>query len=158
MRHTRILVAILVIAVLALSAGTALATPASRYDPKVLGTATLDLFHIQTPNLKIHSKERANVIVQEATFLEGGHTGWHSHPGAPVVLVKEGHLALTRAEGCTTEFFGPGEAFVEAPGEVLIVRNVGGPGEKAATIAMNLASPIGVPARTDEDDPGCLLQ
>jgi len=155
MRRTRILVAILVIAALALSAGTVLATSSSGFSATVLGSATLDPFHIQTPNLKIHSKKRANVIVQEATFLEGGHTGWHSHPGAPVVLVKEGHIAFTLADGCTTEVFGPGEAFVEAPGEVLIARNAGGPGESAVAIVTFLASPIGVPARTDEDDPGC---
>jgi quercetin dioxygenase-like cupin family protein len=155
MRHIGILVATLVITVAALSVGTVLATPGSGFSATVLAVATFDPFHIQTPDLKIHSKNRANVIVQEATFLEGGHTGWHSHPGAPLVLVKEGHIAFTRADGCTTEVFGPGEGFVEVPGEVLIARNVGGPGEKAVAIVIFLANPIGVPARTDENDPGC---
>jgi len=136
-------------------AGSVLATPALGLTPEVLGQATLDPFHIQTPNFKIHSKKEADVIVQEVTFDEDGHTGWHSHPGTPVVLVKEGHIALTLADGCTTEVFGPGEGFVETPGEVLIARNVGGPGEKAVAIAIFLANPTGVPARTDEPDPGC---
>jgi quercetin dioxygenase-like cupin family protein len=153
MRYTRILVAILVIAALALSAGTVMATPAKDFSAKVLGKATLDPFRIQTKDFKIHSKERADVIVQEVTFLEGGHSGWHSHPGAPVVLVKEGHVALTLADGCTTEVFGPGEGFAETPGDVLIARNVGGPGEKAVTIVIFLANPIEVPTRTDEDAP-----
>jgi hypothetical protein len=85
----------------------------------VRGSATLDPFHIQTKDFKVDLKKSADVVVQEATFLEGGHTGWHSHPGTPVVIVKKGLIRLTRADGCTSDEFGPGESFVEAPGEVL---------------------------------------
>jgi quercetin dioxygenase-like cupin family protein len=140
---------------LVMPVGSVQATPASGVTPQILGQATLDPFHIQTPDFKVHSKKVTDLIVQQVTFDEGGHTGWHSHPGMPVLLVKEGHIALTLADGCTTQVYGPGEGFVEHPGEVMIARNAGGPGEKAVTIVSFLANPAGVPARTDEADPGC---
>ena len=154
MRHIGILLVTLVITVAALSVGIVLATPPKDLTGDVRGSATLDPFHIQTKDFKVDLKKSADVVVQEVTFLEGGHTGWHSHPGTPVVIVKKGLIRLTRADGCTSDEFGPGESFVEAPGEVLIARNVGD-GE-AETIAIFLASPTGEPVRTDEEAPvGC---
>jgi quercetin dioxygenase-like cupin family protein len=153
MRHIGILLVALVITVAGLSAGIVMATPAKNFSAKVLGEATLDPFDIETKDFKVHSKKSADVVVQEVTFREGGHSGWHSHPGTPIVLVKEGQIALTQADGCTTEVFGPGEGFAETPGHVLIARNVGGPGEKAVTIVTFLANPTGEPTRTDEDAP-----
>jgi hypothetical protein len=37
-----------------------------------------------------------DVVVTHITFAPGGTTGWHSHPGATVVLVKSGIFNLYR--------------------------------------------------------------
>ncbi len=96
----------------AVPAGLALATPSVGLVRTVLARATVGPFHIQSDDFKIHSKNTTDVVVQEVTVAVGGHSGWHTHPGPAFVLVKSGRLALTRADGCTTRVFGPGEGFV----------------------------------------------
>jgi len=116
---------LVVLAAAVLSVGTALATDSSGLRRTVLARATLEPFHLQTPDFKIHSKNTADVVVQQVTFEVDGHTGWHTHFGPAFILVKSGQIARTRADGCTTQVFGPGEGFVEASDDVHIARNVG---------------------------------
>lgn len=58
------------------------------------------------------------VVVQEVTIGPGGTTGWHSHPGPVVVVVKQGTLTYVRADGgvCTSTPYSAGTAFVD-PGQ-----------------------------------------
>jgi quercetin dioxygenase-like cupin family protein len=58
------------------------------------------------------------VIVQEITIGPGGSTGWHSHPGPVVVVVKSGALAFVDAPGgvCREREYRAGTAFVD-PGQ-----------------------------------------
>jgi quercetin dioxygenase-like cupin family protein len=58
------------------------------------------------------------VVVQEITIGPGGTTGWHSHPGPVVVVVKEGTLTYIRAVGdeCVSTPYSAGTAFVD-PGQ-----------------------------------------
>lgn len=58
------------------------------------------------------------VVVQEITIGPGGTTGWHSHPGPVVVVVKAGTLTYVRESGgeCMQTPYGAGSAFVD-PGQ-----------------------------------------
>ena len=58
------------------------------------------------------------VIVQEITIAPGGTTGWHSHPGPVVVVVKAGALTYVREDHgtCFETVYGAGTAFVD-PGQ-----------------------------------------
>jgi hypothetical protein len=58
------------------------------------------------------------VVVQEITIGPGGTTGWHSHPGPVVVVVKQGTLTYIRAVGgeCVDTPYSAGTAFVD-PGQ-----------------------------------------
>jgi len=58
------------------------------------------------------------VIVQEITIAPGGTTGWHSHPGPVVVVVKAGALTYVREEAgaCLETVYAAGTAFVD-PGQ-----------------------------------------
>jgi quercetin dioxygenase-like cupin family protein len=58
------------------------------------------------------------VVVQEITIAPGGTTGWHSHPGPVVVVVKQGTLTYVRAAGgeCILTPYSAGTAFVD-PGQ-----------------------------------------
>jgi quercetin dioxygenase-like cupin family protein len=91
----------------------------------VLARATVDPFHVQSNDIKMHAKKRADVVVQQVTVAVGGHTGWHTHFGPAFILVKSGSFALTSADGCATRVYQAGEGFVEAGSDVHIGRNVG---------------------------------
>jgi quercetin dioxygenase-like cupin family protein len=65
-----------------------------------------------------NAPDAGEVVVQEITIAPGGTTGWHSHPGPVVVVVKAGTLTYIRdASGvCTSTPYSAGTAFVD-PGQ-----------------------------------------
>lgn len=90
--------------------------------------ATVPGFHFQTNDFKIDSKGSTEVVMPTFTINPGLSNGWHTHPGPGFIIVTSGTLTLYRAldDGtCDRSVFGPGEGFVEAPGQVHIARNEG---------------------------------
>jgi quercetin dioxygenase-like cupin family protein len=90
----------------------------------------------------------------QITVVPGGSSGWHSHPGGAIVIVKEGTLSVYRSLGsqCQTSTYSAGQAFIERPGEVDQVVNTG-------TIPYVLLIteprvPQGQSPRIDQPDPG----
>jgi quercetin dioxygenase-like cupin family protein len=59
--------------------------------------------------------DAADTIVQEVIVDPGGFTGWHTHPGPAIVVVKEGTFTYYDGEDptCTPFPYGPGETFVD---------------------------------------------
>jgi len=95
-----------------------------------------------------------DVAMAQITVGLGGSSGWHSHPGGAIIVVKQGALTVYRALGsqCQTATYSAGQAFVERPGELDDVLNTG-------TVPYVLfvtfpRVPQGDSARTDEPDPG----
>lgn len=95
-----------------------------------------------------------DIVMSQITVVPGGSSGWHSHPGGAIVVVKTGSLTVYRSIGsqCQVTTYGAGQAFVERPGELDDVLNTG-------TIPYVLfvtfpRVPQGDSARTDEPDPG----
>ena len=95
-----------------------------------------------------------DIAMAQITVEPGGSSGWHSHPGGAIVVVKQGSLAVHQAIGsqCQTETYSAGQAFIERPGELDQVTNNG-------TIPYILLVtfprvPQGDSPRTDEPDPG----
>ena len=95
-----------------------------------------------------------DVAMAQITVDPGGSAGWHSHPGGAIVVVKTGTLTVYHSVGgrCETATYGAGQAFIERPGEVDNVLNMG-------TIPYVLfvtfpRVPQGGSARTDEPNPG----
>jgi quercetin dioxygenase-like cupin family protein len=91
-----------------------------------------------------------DVAMAQITVQPGGSSGWHSHPGGAIIVVREGSLTVYASVGgrCETTTYGAGQAFVERPGEVDQVLNTG-------TIPYVLfvtfpRVPQGANARTDE--------
>src|SRR5687767_11856566 len=65
-------------------------------------------------------------VMQQIVIGPGGHTGWHSHPGPVVVLVKTGTMSFYDGDDptCTERTYTVGEAFVDSgQGHVHIARN-----------------------------------
>lgn len=95
-----------------------------------------------------------DVAFAQITVDPGGVSGWHSHPGGAIIVVKQGSLTVYESIGstCKTKIYTAGQAFVERPGEVDQVKNTG-------TIPYTLfvtfpRVPLGASPRTDEPDPG----
>ncbi len=65
-----------------------------------------------------NAPDAGEVVVQEVTIGPGGTTGWHSHPGPVIVVIKQGTLTYVRADGgvCTSTPYPAGTAFVD-PGQ-----------------------------------------
>jgi hypothetical protein len=81
----------------------------------------------------LHVNPGADVVVSENIVAKGGSSGWHSHPGGAIVIVKQGQIttyrsvASDRANGdgnagnfmCVKTTYDAGKAFIETPGEAL---------------------------------------
>ena len=95
-----------------------------------------------------------DVAMAQITVAPGGSSGWHSHPGGAIVVVKQGSLTVYGSAGgrCETTTYGAGQAFIERPGELDDVLNNG-------TVPYVLfvtfpRVPQGDSARIDEPNPG----
>jgi quercetin dioxygenase-like cupin family protein len=145
---------VLIIAVLAAFAAifftqAAVATPPSGLTREVLAQSTI------AQHATIVVKPSTDVVVQHVTVAPGGSTGWHSHPGAAVILVKSGAFTLYRAKshGCVGHTYTAGMGFVERAGDVHIGRN-----ESTTTPVEIYATyfnvPVGGSVVIDAPDPG----
>jgi quercetin dioxygenase-like cupin family protein len=128
--------------------GIALATPPVGLTQVPLARGT-DL-----SNGTIPLQAGTDIAMAQITVVPGGSSGWHSHPGGAIIIVKQGELTVYRAIGsqCDVTTYGAGDAFVERPGEVDQVVNNG-------TIPYVLyvtfpRVPPGESARIDQPDPG----
>ena len=95
-----------------------------------------------------------DIAMAQITANPGGSSGWHSHPGGAIIVVKQGSLTVYHSVGgrCETTTYGAGQAFIERPGEVDDVFNT-------STVPYVLfvtfpRVPPGDSARTDEPNPG----
>lgn len=72
-------------------------------------------------------QEGTDVVMTQITVIPGGSSGWHSHPGGAIIVIKQGGLTLNRSIGsqCETTNYTAGQAFIERPGEVDDVVNTG---------------------------------
>ena len=132
----------------ALYGGIALATPPSGLVNTLLARGT-DASHGTLP-----IQMGTDVVMAQITVDPGGSSGWHSHPGGAIIIVKQGSLTVYRSIGsqCRASTHDAGETFFERPGEVDQVVNTG------TTPYILLVTfprvPQGVSPRTDEPDPG----
>jgi quercetin dioxygenase-like cupin family protein len=137
----------------AIAAGAALATPGSGVlGAPILARGTLD-GHFK---LKLHkSSNQGDVAVQQVTLAPGGSTGWHTHPGPAVVIVKSGSFTLYDADDdtCTGTPYSAGQVFVDSGyGHVHIGRNEGATNTELYVTYLDV--PAGAAPRIDAPDPG----
>jgi len=94
-------------------------------------------------------------VVQQIVIAPGGSTGWHSHPGPVVVLIKSGQMSFYDGDDptCTARTYSAGEAFVDSgQGHVHIARNEGS--ENLEVWAVYFDVPPGGAFRIDAPSPG----
>src|SRR6476659_2085617 len=111
--------------------------------------------------VKGRSQEVINVnnaqqtVVQQIVIAPGGNTGWHSHPGPVVVLIKSGQMSFYDSEDptCTVRTYSGGEAFIDSgQGHVHIARNEGSVNLELWATYFDV--PVGGQFRIDAPSPG----
>jgi quercetin dioxygenase-like cupin family protein len=74
----------------------------------------------------VRVRRARETVVQQIVFSPGGQTGWHSHPGPVVVLIKTGTMTFYDGNDptCSARTYTAGQAFVDSgQGHVHIARN-----------------------------------
>ena len=144
-------------------AGTALASPPSG----ILSGAILARASFTQPvDVKIkvagdgqeviHVPNTQETVMQHIVVAPGGNTGWHSHPGPAVALVKSGALTLYAGDDptCAGQTYEAGEAFVDSgQGHTHVARNLSAT-DNLEVLVTYFDVPPGGSVRVDAEDPG----
>ena len=122
-----------------------------------VGRGNLGVFHVQSKadgyDVELKSHDNTDIAVANITVVPGGTSGWHSHPGPVLVVVKTGALTFYRADDptCYPTLRSAGTSFIEEGGVVHIARNEG---TVDATTVATYFLPASAPPRIDEAAPG----
>ena len=126
------------LAIAALAAGAVYATPpnAGWVTDKPPAEAFFESMRVrgvtdgegEDPKVKLTVAVPADVYVVHNTAAPGGNSGWHTHPGPSVVVIKTGTATVYDSDGssCTATVYQAGTGFVDAGGgHVHLVANLG---------------------------------
>jgi len=153
-KYKSILVAAIGLATLAISGVTASATPGSsgfHPQPPVRGTLLSQDIHLNADRIKFQTKDATDVVAQEIKQDGGADSGWHSHPGFVVGIVKSGSVSIT--VGCVTTLYATGQTFLETGNTPTIARNASQ--TLPLVVEVTYFVPKGVPTRRDANPPTC---
>src|SRR6267143_2133266 len=132
-------------------------TLAVGFTSTLVGRGNLGTFHVQSKaagyDVELKSHDNTDIAVANVVIAAGGHSGWHSHPGPVIVVVKTGTVTFYHANDptCTGTVHPAGTVFIEEGGDVGIARNEG------AVEVNNVVTffvPAGSPTRIDAANPG----
>lgn len=104
----------------------------------------------------LHVTDAQETVMQQIVLSPGGQTGWHSHPGPVIVLIKAGTLTFYSGDDpeCVGHTFTAGQAFIDSgQGHVHIARNESASAD-VELWAMYLDVPPGGAFRIDAPAPG----
>jgi quercetin dioxygenase-like cupin family protein len=143
---------IIILALVAAAAvtGIAVATPGSG------ASATIIARGLATEKVKTRGNQPYEVVAQQITIAPGGHTGWHTHPGNAMAIIKSGTLTIYDGNdrSCTPKTFSEGEVYIDPGyGHVHIGRNEGSVPLEILVTYIDVAAGNG-PVRIDAEDPG----
>ncbi len=161
-RHRTLTIAALAIALAtAATLGVARATPPAGQSTEVFAKGTsADGLLLEArgslPNQKAHPwrgsyKAPWDVTALRVTLPAGAGTGWHRHPGPGFIVLVQGAVTLY-ANDCTKTTYTKGQAYVEVPGLVNLVRNEG---SEPAVFVGEFVVPTTAPLRIDVPTPPC---
>ena len=132
-------------------------TAAVGFRGALIGRGNLGTFHIQSKadgyDVQLKSHDNTDIAVSTIAIAPGGHSGWHTHPGPVLVVVKTGEVTFYHGDdrACSPTRYPAGTAFVEEGGRVGIARNEGA---VEATTVVTFFVPAGGPTRLDAAAPG----
>jgi hypothetical protein len=144
----------------AFCAGNVLATPAVGVTTMLYGPGALDAVNLTARasvpdswNARIRTHGLSDVYVADNTYVPGGTSGWHTHPGPSVILVVSGTVTnyVGSDPSCTPHVYTAGQSYTDPGGKsVHMIRNEGT--VEARTIAFQIL-PRGATRRIDEPEP-----
>ena len=127
---------------------TALATAGVGFsgspNPALRGTLAASDVHLNADRIKFQTKDATDVAVQTVTFLPGGNSGWHTHPGFLLAVVESGSVTLT--VGCTSNTYSVGQSFYETGTTPTIAHNASA---GQTVVRVTYIVPKGSPTRLD---------
>jgi len=138
-------------------------TMAVGFTSTVLARGNAGGFHVNSKvgdyNVEINAQDNTDFVVANISVVPGGTSGWHSHPGPVLVVVKTGTITFYRARAhgdgndgiCSRTVYPTGSAFIEMGGQVANARNEGA---VDATVYATYFVPAGAPTRIDQPAPG----
>ena len=160
MRRTVSFGVMAVVVATVLVTGAALASLGSGVSATLLARAAfidnVDLkVTVQTDGSTKVAKVRSGDVVEQHIIIgPGGNTGWHTHPGPSVVLVKSGVATVYDGDdpSCAPKNYAAGSGFVDpGDGHIHMVRNEGA--AVLITQAFQII-PTGAARRIDAVSPG----
>lgn len=98
----------------------------------------------------VTSAAQRDVVVQQVTIGPGGHSGWHTHPGASVVYLESGALSIYGAN-CVKQSYTAGQGFVEPGNTLLLAKNEGTAPVVLRVVFVDV--PVAGSARIDQPEP-----
>ncbi|WP_424860818.1 cupin domain-containing protein [Streptomyces sp. MMS24-I29] len=147
-RLARVLVAGGCVAVLGFASSSAVATPGSGASGTVVAKGT------SVGKLKVRTPDgRTDVTFRTITVEPGGSTGWHTHRGQLIAVVKSGALTRTLHD-CSVEVTSAGSSFIEPSGarHRHIGRNLG---PEPVVLWVTYLLPEGSELSDDAEAPSC---
>jgi len=106
------------------------------------------------PKIRFVVRDPSDYYIVTNTVAAGGYSGWHTHPGPSVVLVKSGVATVYDGDdpSCTPKTYAAGSGFVDpGDGHIHMVRNEGA--AVLITQAFQII-PTGAARRIDAVSPG----
>ncbi len=133
-----------------IAGGTALGTLGSHTTGKVLAKGSAKHYvKVRSKGVRLRIRTGTDVRTIRQFWDPGGNSGWHSHPGPVIFVLKSGRLRIYD-ENCHGRVLKAGQAFVETPNELMNVRNKS---SKRATAYLTILSPAGALPREDGPKP-----
>ena len=145
------------LALVAVAAVPALATPPIGVTTEIFGVGTFDEIKTYAKTsawkARIDTRGGSDLHVLRNTILPSGTFGWHSHPGPSLVIVTAGTATFYLGDDptCTPHVVPTGGTFVDGGHDVHLVRNEGA--INLVTVVVSLI-PQGAARRIDEPNPG----
>lgn len=101
-------------------------------------------------------RDPSTVVIARVSWEPGGTTGWHVHPGAVLVSVVEGEIEFVFREedGCVSNTYAAGEAFVDTGGHAEFAENTSDT-DQAMAYAIFFSVPDGEPPTTHVEPQDC---
>jgi quercetin dioxygenase-like cupin family protein len=131
---------------------TALATAGSGFTatPSTRGALASNV-RVHAGGIKVQTNGPIDVVSgQTITYIPGGFSGWHTHPGFVLAVVKSGALTIT--VGCSSHTYSAGQAFYETGTVPIMARNNGA---QDTVVLTTYVVPPGSPVRLEANPPSC---
>jgi len=130
-------------------------TLGSGVTPTIIARGNLGAFHVQSKfqgyDLELKSHDETDVQVRSAIAAPGSYSGWHTHPGPVILVIKTGALTIYDASDpdCRATVHTAGTAFFEGT----TPHNVRNEGAVAVEYGTVYFVPAGGPTRIEADFP-----